>query len=130
MCSRNVSSSCSRCGIHLVTLVTNPVISHELGEDRIVITTNGTNPSSFVTQIFRSGWPSYDSDRKSDDLNFTNRNSWFSRFFVSSNPQSRKSGYEPQTLEYRIHWEIYTPYIAAAGMLLHKMGKLKSSLLL
>jgi hypothetical protein len=37
-------------------------------------------------------------------------------------------------LEYRINWEIYTPYAGAAGMLLHMngqftMGKLKSSLL-
>jgi hypothetical protein len=36
-------------------LVTNPVISHEWGKDRIVITTNGTYPWSFVTQIFRNG---------------------------------------------------------------------------
>ena len=29
------------------------------------------------------------------------------------------SWYEPQALEYRIKWEIYTPYTGAAGMLLH-----------
>jgi hypothetical protein len=39
-----------------------------------------------------------------------------------------------KTMEYRINWEIYTPYAGAAGMLLHMngkftMGKLKSSLL-
>jgi hypothetical protein len=38
-------------------------------------------------------------------------------------------------VEYRINWEIYTPYAGAAGMLLHingmfTMGKLKSSLLI
>ena len=38
--SRRVSSSCSTCGPRRVTIVTNPVISHERGEDRIVITTN------------------------------------------------------------------------------------------
>jgi hypothetical protein len=36
----------------------------------------------------------------------TNRHPWFSSFFVSSNPLSRKSWEEPQVLEYRIHWEI------------------------
>jgi hypothetical protein len=43
-CSRMVSNSCSTCGIRRVTLVTNPVISHESGKDRILITTNGTYP--------------------------------------------------------------------------------------
>ena len=40
---------------------------------------------------------------------------------------------DPQALEYRIIWEIYTPYAGDARMLLHingkfTMGKLKSSL--
>ena len=39
-CSGRVSSSCSTCGTCHVTLVTNPVISHEWGKDRIVISTN------------------------------------------------------------------------------------------
>jgi hypothetical protein len=43
--------------------------------------------------------------------------------FVSSNPLSRKSWLEPQALESRINWEIYTPYACAAGMLLHINGK-------
>ena len=39
-----------------------------------------------------------------------------------------------QSREYRINWEMYTPYAGAAGMLLHKngkftIGKLNSSLL-
>jgi hypothetical protein len=67
-------------------------------------------------------------------LSLTKRNPWFSNFLVSSNPLSRKSWLEQQALEYRIIWEIYTPYAGAAGRLLHingkfTMGKLKSSLL-
>jgi hypothetical protein len=55
------------------------------------------------------------------------------RLLVSSNPLSRKSRKEPQALEYRINWEIYTPYAGAARMLLQingnfTMGKWKSSL--
>jgi hypothetical protein len=44
--------------------ITNPVLSQEWGKDQIVITTNETYPWSFVTQIFHSGQPSYDGDRK------------------------------------------------------------------
>jgi hypothetical protein len=36
---------------HCLTLVTNPVISHEWGKVRIVMTTNGTYPWSFITHI-------------------------------------------------------------------------------
>jgi len=50
-----VSSSCSTCVTHRVTLVTKTVIIHKRGNDRIVITTNGTYPWSFVTQILRNG---------------------------------------------------------------------------
>jgi hypothetical protein len=39
---------------HRANLVTNPVIRHEWGKDRIVFTTSGTYPWSFVTQIFQS----------------------------------------------------------------------------
>jgi hypothetical protein len=42
MCSGSVSSSCSTSGIRRVNLVTNPVINHELGKDRVVFTTSGT----------------------------------------------------------------------------------------
>jgi hypothetical protein len=71
---------------------------------------------------------------EADDFNLTNRNLWFSRFLVCSNPLSRKSWQEPQALEYRIRWEIYIPYAGADEMLLHiygkfTMGKLKLSLL-
>ena len=58
-CSGRVSSSCSTSDTRRVNLVTNPVISHERRKDREVLTTNGTYPSSFVTQIFHSGQPSH-----------------------------------------------------------------------
>ena len=45
--SRRVSS-----GICQVTLVTNPVISHQRGKDREVVTTSGTYLWSFVFQVF------------------------------------------------------------------------------
>ena len=51
--SGRVSSSCFTNGTCHVTLVTNFVISQERGKYEIVITTNGTYPWSFVTQIFR-----------------------------------------------------------------------------
>ena len=43
-CSGKVSSSCSTSGTRLVNLVTNPVISRELGKDPEVCTTSGTYP--------------------------------------------------------------------------------------
>jgi len=36
MCSGEVRSSCSTCGTRRVNLDTNPVISHELGNNRVV----------------------------------------------------------------------------------------------
>ena len=36
----------------LVTLFTNPVISHDRGKDQILIMTNGTYLWSFVTQLW------------------------------------------------------------------------------
>jgi hypothetical protein len=38
-------------GVRRVALVTNLEINHECGKDRIVITTKGTHPCIFVTQI-------------------------------------------------------------------------------
>ena len=64
MCSERSSSSCTACDTCRVTLVTNPVISHEGGKDRIVITTNVTYPLSFVTQVLRNVLPSYGGDLK------------------------------------------------------------------
>jgi hypothetical protein len=49
MCSGRVSSSYSTS--RRVALVTNPVISYKRGKVRIMITTNGKRPLSFVTQI-------------------------------------------------------------------------------
>ena len=63
-CSRRVSSSCSSRRTRRVTLVANPMISHEKGTDGIVITTNGTYPWSFVTHIFRNGKTCHGGDYK------------------------------------------------------------------
>ena len=41
--------------IRRVTLVAKPVINHDIGKDREVVTTNGTYSWSFVTQLFRNG---------------------------------------------------------------------------
>jgi hypothetical protein len=50
MCSGRVSCSCSISDTRRVHLVTNPVISHEQGEDREAFTTSGRYPWWFVTQ--------------------------------------------------------------------------------
>jgi len=57
MCSVRVSSSYSTSGTARVTLylATHPVISNEGGKDWEVLTTSGTCPWSFVTQILRNG---------------------------------------------------------------------------
>jgi hypothetical protein len=49
--SRRVSTCCSISGTCPVTLVTNAVISHELGKNRFVITTNGTYLWSLVILV-------------------------------------------------------------------------------
>ena len=54
-CSGRVSSSCATCNTRRVTIVINPVISHEWGKDPIVIRTNGTFPWSVVSQILHNG---------------------------------------------------------------------------
>jgi hypothetical protein len=53
-CSEMVGSSCSTSGTRRVNLVTNPVVSHERGKDRILIMTSGTFPWSCMTQIFHN----------------------------------------------------------------------------
>jgi hypothetical protein len=63
-CSERVSNSCSTSGTRRVNLVTNPVISHEWGKDREVLTTSGTYAWLCVTQIFHSGQSSHGGDRK------------------------------------------------------------------
>jgi hypothetical protein len=67
-CSGRISSSCSTRGTRRVNLITNPVISHECGKNREVLTTSGTYPWSFVTQIFHNGQPSHDGDRKTFEV--------------------------------------------------------------
>ena len=62
--SGRISSSCSTSGTRRVNLVTNPVISREWGKDREVLTTSGTYPWSFVTQIFHNGQPSHSDNLK------------------------------------------------------------------
>jgi len=67
-CSGKVSSSCSTSGTRRVNLVTNPVISQELGKDWEVFTTSGTYPWSFVTHIFHNGQPSHGGNRKTFEI--------------------------------------------------------------
>ena len=59
-----VNRSSSTSGTRRVNLVTNPVISHERGKNREVLTTSGTYPWSFVAHIFHNGQPSDGGDRK------------------------------------------------------------------
>jgi hypothetical protein len=54
-CSGKVSSYCTTSSTHCVILATNPVISHEGGQFREVLTTSGTYPWSIVTQVFHNG---------------------------------------------------------------------------
>jgi len=61
-CFGRVISSCSTSDTRRVYLVTTPVIHHEWWKDREVLTTSGTNPWSFVTQILHSGQPSHGGD--------------------------------------------------------------------
>ena len=62
--SGRVRSSCSNGDTHRINRVTNPMLSHERGKDREVLTTSGTYPWSFVTQIFHNGQPCHGGDRK------------------------------------------------------------------
>ena len=50
--TRTVSSSCSTSGTRRVTIVTNPVISHEWRKNREVLTTSGAYTWSFVTRCY------------------------------------------------------------------------------
>jgi hypothetical protein len=68
MCCERVSSSCSTSDTRRVNLVTNPVISHELGKDWEVFTTSGTYPWSFVTQIFHNHQPGRGGESKAFEV--------------------------------------------------------------
>jgi hypothetical protein len=63
-----VSSFCSTSGTRQVNLIVNPVISHEGGKNRVVFTTSGTYPWSFVTQIFHKVQPSHGDHRKAFEV--------------------------------------------------------------
>ena len=67
-CSARKSSSCSTSGTCRGTLVTNPVIFHEWGNDQEVLATSGTYLWSFVTQMCRNGQPSHGGDRKTFEV--------------------------------------------------------------
>ena len=61
-CSGRISSSYSASGNRRVNLDTNQVISREWGKDWVVLTTSGTYPKSFVTQIVHNNQPSHGGD--------------------------------------------------------------------
>ena len=64
-CSGKVSSSCSTSGTHRVTLITKTgTKSWTMKGPDFVISTSGTYPWSFVTQIFHNGQSSLGGDRK------------------------------------------------------------------
>ena len=103
-----------------------------------MLTTSGTDPWSFVTQILHNGQPSHGGDRNIFEV------------MTSTLPKGTLGSvasllaailYQEHTDRNHKLWnivssetEIYTPYAGAAGMLLHingkfTMGKLKSSVL-
>jgi hypothetical protein len=63
-----VDSFCFTSSTSRGTLVTNTVISHELGKDRGMVTTSGTYPWSFLTHIFHNGQQSHGDDRKTFEV--------------------------------------------------------------
>ena len=68
-CSGGVNSSCSISGTRSDNLLTNPVMSHECGKDRELLTTGGTYPWLFVAQIFLNGQWWRPQKIRSDDFN-------------------------------------------------------------
>jgi hypothetical protein len=91
ICPWRLGSSCSTGDTCRANLVTKPVISHEWGKDTEVFTTNRAFPWLLLIHMFHSGQPSHGGDHKCNDFNLAKMNSWFSRFFDSSNSLSRKS---------------------------------------
>ena len=67
-CSARVNSSCSSSVTRRVILVKSPVIVQEWGQNRIVITTNGAYPWSFMTLIFHKGWSNQSRDDKTFEV--------------------------------------------------------------
>ena len=94
MYSGRVNSSCSTSGICRVTLVTNPMICHERGKNREVLTISGTSSWSLVTQKLRNGQPSHGGDRKTFEVmtsTLLKGTLGSVGFFVNSNPLSNQS---------------------------------------
>ena len=58
-CFGRVNSFCSTSDTRDANLVTNPMISHERGKDRGLLTTSGTYPWSYLTHIFHNGQPGH-----------------------------------------------------------------------
>jgi hypothetical protein len=71
--------SCSTSDTRRVNLVTNPMISHERGKDREVLTTSNLWHRYSIAST-KSWWRPY--NFPSDDFNLAKRNPWFSTFLV------------------------------------------------
>jgi hypothetical protein len=67
-CYEKVSRYCSTCRTRRIILITNPLISHEWGQDRNVSKNDGSYRWLFVTQIFLTGLPSHGGDCKSFEV--------------------------------------------------------------
>jgi hypothetical protein len=68
-----LSSRCCTCDVYIFQLIQysracGPVISHEWGKDREVLTTSGRYPWSFVTRIFDNGQLSHSGDGKTFEV--------------------------------------------------------------
>ena len=82
-CFGRVSSyCCPTSDTCCVNLVTNPVISHDWGKNREMLTTSGTYPRSFLTQTLHNGQPGHGGYRKTFEVT-NDMNAWFSSFLVS-----------------------------------------------
>jgi hypothetical protein len=125
-----VSSSCSKCDIRRLTLVSNLVIRHSWIRKESDCDYEIRNISVFTCDTYipwrltRWWWRSQNFRR--DDYNLTTGNHWLSCFLVSFNSLSMKSRLEEQAMEYRNNWEMYTPYTGAVRILLHNNGKFTS----
>jgi hypothetical protein len=120
MWSSMIRNSCSTTGTKRVNLVTNPVISHKREKERIWKYT-----WSSAIHIFCS-----DNQVIVAVVELLKRRLQLNQYELlvhespySSNHLSRKSLWKSQALEYRINWEISTPYTSAARMLLRINGK-------
>ena len=99
-CSGRVVSFCSTSGTRCVNLVANPVICHEWEKDWEVLTTSGTYPWSFVTQIFHSGQSCH------GGFNLTNRNPWFSSSYRGNPGRNHKLWNIVPTERYMLHMQV------------------------